>query len=52
MVSIHRAPIVVILIISIVCFMFRFKRGSMFILSECEALDCPDYLIRQHAPRL
>ena len=30
MVSIHRVSIAVILIISVVCFMFRFKRGGMF----------------------
>ena len=29
MVSIHRVPIAVILIISIVCFIFRFKREAL-----------------------
>ena len=29
MVSIHRVPVDVLLIISVVCFIFRFKRGTV-----------------------
>ena len=32
MVSIHRVPVDVFLIISVVCFIFRFKRGASLML--------------------
>ena len=39
MVSIHIVPIAVILIISIVCFIFRFKRGaSLMLVPRCKGL--------------
>ena len=34
MVSIHKIPVSVLLIISVVCFIFRFKRGADFRLSK------------------
>ena len=53
MVSIHRVSVIAYLIIRVIYFTFRFKRGGVFLsYSLMKALDCLGNQIRQHAPRL
>ena len=44
MVSIHKVPVIVFLIIRVICFIYRFKRGasSLSLASRLKALELPD----------
>ena len=46
MVSIHRVLVDVLLIISVVCFMFRFKRGTLLLLILCNEVPARPFPIR------